>query len=113
MSAFWNHSSQGAIVHGLPFMFCSNKVQVIAMSTGFIFGALPDMLKAISPKLGESTHTGKINKYLWWIPAWGFHTRLIDRLLHGLPEDHWFRRNIEWLFGMITIFVIIYFIKLF
>ena len=109
MSAFYNHTVQGGAIHVTLFLFCNSKVQIIAFATGMIFGALPDILKWRNI---EPEHEGKINDIGKFIPAWGFHTKIIDDIYHKAYKPGSFVLNwLEVYLTALSIFILITFIK--
>ena len=128
MSAIYNHSIQGGAIHATLFLFCSSKVQVIAFVSGMIFGAIPDLLKGGAmdynffgkiikvrfwdASWGVSAHEGKLDKWFGWIPAWGFHTKIIDNIYHNAYKPKSFVLNwLEVYLTALSIFILITFIK--
>jgi hypothetical protein len=109
VSAIYNHTIQGGAIHATLFLFCSSKVQVIAFATGMIFGALPDILKWRNI---EPEHEGKINDIAKFIPAWGFHTKIIDDIYHKAYKPKSFILNwLETYLTIISFYILIIFIK--
>ena len=78
MSAFYNHGIQGGAIHALPFVFCSKWLIITMFITGMDAGIMPDILKVSGI---ETNHEGKINDICKFIPAWFFHTKVIDKYL--------------------------------
>ena len=112
MSAFYNHAVQGGAIHALPFMFINNRtIQLVAFVSGFVFGIMPDVLKILGI---EVNHKGKLNSFFKYVPAWGFHTELIDYFYHVTFESKSWQLNwLETYLTLISAFIIIHFAKLF
>jgi len=67
--------------------------QVALFISGFVIGLLPDIL-SLNPVWHDPVHFGEVNKYLRWIPAWGYHTWL-DSFCRPYSERKVLKKTLE------------------
>jgi len=64
---FVSHGVAGGLIH---FLVWGNPIWV---GVGVVLGVAPDVLGLW---WHDEVHSGKVNRWLRWIPAWGYHTFL-------------------------------------
>lgn len=110
-----SHITQGFLIGYVP----TGSIAV-GVVTGVMAG-VPDIGGEIMARLGkdgykwyDSTHKGRINKFMRWFPPWGLHTWL-DSFSHGAGKRWWVWKERLWLellIWIINIYLIILILKI-